>query len=130
MKKYFLVVLCMVLLFAVTGCGKKQVKCSRSFTEDGMTMTGEVIADLDGSDKITDVTIVYDIGDQKTADAYCGLMKLGIDESKGQSVSCSGTKITIKGLDSFEETEDSEKIIGITKDEFVKLAEEDEFTCK
>lgn len=131
MKKYLLVLVCAVLLF-VTGCGNKnQVKCSQSITESGITMKAEVVADLDKDNKITDVSVVYDLGDKSTADSFCSLMKLSIDSSKGQSIDCSGSKITLKGLDSLDnEEEDSEKVIGQTKDDFVKKATEEGFTCK
>ncbi len=129
MKKYFLVVFCALLLFVVTGCGGKKVTCSQTTTEAGVEMKAEVIADLDDNDKITGATVVYDMGDKTTADQYCSLMKMAEDKEKGVTVECSGSKITIKGMASLDEGED-ESMIGKTKDEFVKEAEKEGFTCK
>ena len=57
------------------------------------------------------------------------MTKLGEDESK---ITCDGSKITIKGLDTFEEDEDedSEKMVGKAKEEFIKEAKEEGYTCK
>ena len=137
MKKYFLVVFCAFLLFVVTGCGNKnQVVCSASMNEAGMTMKADLIGELDKDEKISSVTIVYDLNDSKTAETYCNLFKMAEDKEKGVTVDCSGSKITIKGLASMDmDDEDGEKVIGLTKDEFIKKATEQEedgvkFTCK
>lgn len=131
MKKYFLVIFCALLLFVVTGCGKKnQISCSRTVTESGITMNVEVIADVDDNDAITDASIVYDLGDETTANAFCSLMETSMDSSEGQSINCSGTKITIKGLDNLDVDEESDQLIGKTRADFVKEAEEEGFTCK
>ena len=54
MKKYFLVVLCAVLMLTVTGCGKKanQVTCSKTETEDDQKITVSITADFDKDDKV------------------------------------------------------------------------------
>lgn len=134
MKKYFLVALSAVLLFGVTGCGKKpsQVTCSKTEEEDGQKVTVSVTADLDKDDKITDASITYDFGDKEAASTYCSLFKMGEEEGEESKISCDGSKITIKGLDSFEdeEAEDSEKMAGKTKDAFIKEAQEEGYTCK
>ena len=129
MKKYFLVVFCVMLLFLVTGCGGKKVTCKQSVNESGIKMDAEVIADLDDNDKVTGATVVYDLGDKDTANSYCSLMKLAEDKEKGVTVECSGSKITIKGMASMDEGED-DSMIGKTKDEFIKYAEQEGFTCK
>ena len=131
MKKYFLVVFCALLLFVVTGCGNKnQVKCTGSFSEGGMNMEAEMIADLDENDKVVDVTAVMDLGNSDTANSFCSLYKLMEDKEKGVEVSCSGSKITIKGYANVEAGEDEDQVVGKTKDEFIKLMEEEDFTCK
>ena len=137
MKKYFLVVFCALLLFVVTGCGNKnQVVCKATMTESGITMNAEVIGDLDNDNKIKDVTVVYDLNNSETADQYCSLFKMFEDSENGVSVSCSGSKVTIKGLSSMDISDDDEdKVIGLTKEEFIKKATEENedginFTCK
>lgn len=135
MKKYYLVVFCALLLFVVVGCSKKnQVVCTASTTEQGITMDAEVIGDLDADNKITAVTVVYDLHDKKYADQYCSMFKLFETEGSGVKVNCSGSKITIEGMASMDiDAEEDEKIIGKTKEEFIAAAQESEdikFTCK
>ena len=131
MKKYLLALVCATLVFAV-GCGNKnQLKCTGTQTEGGVTVKGEVIADLDADNKITDATIVYDLGEKDTADQYCSIFKLMEDTDNGVTVSYSGTKITIKGFAKLEsEDDDDDGLLGATKEEFIKAMEKEEFTCK
>ena len=128
MKKYFLIVVFTLMLFTVTGCGKKQVVCSKSETVEGKTMSVDVIIDLDENDKATGASMVYDFGDKETAETYCELLK---QTGEADKLKCSGSKVTVKDIDNMsDEEEDSEKITGKTKEEFVKEAEAEGFTCK
>ncbi len=128
MRKYFFVVF-FALLVVLVGCGNKnQVKCTGEMNEGGMKIKAEVVADLDGDNKVKDATIVYDLGDAKAAETYCSIFKMMEDAEKGISVSCSGSKITIKGAAQMDEGD--EKIVGSTKDDFVKAMEAEGLTCK
>ena len=133
MTKYLLVVLCALLVVVVTGCGNKnQVTCSGSMEESGMTIKAEIIADFDESDKLTDATVVYDLGSSDTANQWCSMFKLMNDYEKGIEVSCSGSKITIKGYAKMAE-DGEESMVGKTKEEFKKAMEEEtegQVTCK
>lgn len=129
MKKYFFVVFFALMLVVLVGCGNKnQVTCSGEMNEGGMTIKAEVIADLDADNKVTDATVVYDLGDETTATTYCSFFKLMEDSSKGISISCSGSKITIKGYAQMEDGD--EKLVGTTKDDFVKAMEAEGLKCK
>ena len=132
MKKYFLVVFCALLLFVVTGCGdkKNQLKCTGSMSEGGVDMKAEIIADFDESDKLTDATIVYDLGSSETANQWCTLMQMMQDESKGIKVSCSGSKITITGYAKMDDEDEEESMIGKTKEEFKTAMAAEQITCK
>ena len=128
MKKYLFVVF-FALLVVLVGCGNKnQVKCTGEMNEGGLNIKAEVIADLDGDNKVKDATVVYDLGDETTATTYCSFFKLMEDSSKGISISCSGSKITIKGYAQMDDGE--EKLAGTTKDDFVKAMEAEGLTCK
>ena len=100
---------------------------------------------MDADNKVTDATVVYTLPDKDTVDQYCSLFKLAESAENGITVDCSGKKITIKGYAKLLETEDEDveevdeedeteeatkKILGITKEEFVKLMEEETYTCK
>ena len=137
MKKCFLFVFCALLLFVVTGCGNKnQVTCTGEMTEDGVTMKAEVIGEFDKDDKLTTVTMIEDLGDKEKADQLCAMYNAFASQMpEGVSVSCSGSKVTIKGYEKMDEDEESddEKMVGMTKDEFKAAIEKDsegKVTCK
>ena len=148
MKKYLLVVICLLLL-VVTGCGKKDSKkdeptptpvpkntvvCSGTISESGMNMKAEITAEFDSSDLLTDASVVYEMSDSTTANQYCSLFKLMQDSSKGITVSCDGNKITINGYAKIDVEDENDKgLIGATKEEFKKAMEEEaegKVTCK
>ncbi len=133
MKKYFLVVFCALLLFVVTGCGSKNpVTCSGSMTEGGTEVKAEIVADFDENDKLTGVTITEDLGDKEKADQMCALFKSFMTADSGMDISCSGSKVTIKGYEKMADDEE-DKLLGMTKEEFKKAMEEEEegkVTCK
>lgn len=133
MKKYFLGLFCALLLF-VTGCGenKNQVKCTGEMEEAGMKMKQEIVAVFDDNNIFKDATATLDLGSKEAADQLCSLYKMLGDSEKNVDISCSGTKVTIKGFENLdaedEDTEDSP--IGKTKEEFIKLMEKEQMTCK
>ena len=136
MKKYCLMAFCALLLLVVTGCGNKnQVVCTASINEAGMNIKAEVTGELDKDNKIASVIVSYDLGSKETANQYCQLFKLSENADKGIKVNCSGSKVTIEGLASMDMDSKEDKVIGLTKDEFIKKATETEeagvkFTCK
>lgn len=135
MKKYFLFVLCGLFLFVVTGCGNANVvKCTGTMEESGQKISAEIVAEFDKDDKLVDATITEDVGSKETADQMCALYKAFMTEESGVSISCSGSKVTIKGYAKMAEDEDEdEKIIGMTKEEFKKYmseSSEGQVTCK
>ncbi len=130
MKKYLFVVFCALFVVALTGCGKKnQVVCTGTYSEGGMNMKAEVVADFDDSDKLTDASITYDLGDKTTADQYCSLFKMMENADQGVSVSCSGTKITIKGYAKMESEDGEDGLIGASKEDFIKAMTDEVITC-
>ena len=133
MKKYFLVVFCALLLFVVTGCGNKnEVKCTGTMSEGGVNVTAEIIGEFDDNDKLTTVTMIEDLGDKEKADQMCALVKAFMPADSGVDVSCSGSKVTIKGYEKMADDED-EQVIGMTKEEFKQAMEseaEGQVTCK
>ena len=132
MKKYLIVVFCALFAVALTGCGKKnQVTCSGTITEGGLTIKAEVVGDFDANDKLTGATMVYDLGDKTTAEQYCTLFKMFESSEKGISISCSGSKITIKGYAQMADEDSEEELIGASKDDFIKAMQEQEgVTCQ
>lgn len=135
MKKYLVFAFCALSLFVVAGCGsKKKVVCSTTMKESGLTIDAEAIGYLDKNDKVTDISIVYDLNDKTAANQYCSIFKLmESDKDSDIKVKCSGTKVTITGLNTFADSSSDESIIGRSKDDFVEYMEsvdETKFTCK
>lgn len=122
----------------LTGCGKK-VTCSGDVKSSTGNYKQEVTATLK-NDKVSKVTGKMTFEDESTAKTMCSWIELAnnmeTDESKKVNYKCSGKTITINNYDKLAEDEDgSNKVIGLTKDEFIKLikenADEDtEITCK
>ena len=133
MKKYYLIALSALLLFVVTGCGNKnQVVCSGKMEENGLEVTAEIVAEFDENDKLVDATITEDVGDKTKADQMCALYKAFVTEDTGVSISCSGSKVTIKGYAKMTADEE-DSMIGQTKEEFKSYMEstsEGQVTCK
>ena len=130
MKKFLMTLCCAILLLVATGCGKSsKIVCSKTETEEGQKMTLEITVNFDSNDKATNASMVYDFEDKTLADTFCNVYK---ESDKKDVVSCSGTKIIVKDLDAFEdeEDEDSEKVVGQSKEEVLASAEEEGFTCK
>lgn len=136
MKKYLLVVLCAVLMFAVVGCSKKnQVVCSKTTTEEDLTVTEEGIFELDENDKIVAASGTFTFNDKESAKTYCDIFKLGFSGEDGDAVTCTDTKITIKDLEKLNEDdeddeEESIKIVGMSKEDLIKFETEAGYTCK
>lgn len=148
MKKLYLGAVAGVSALALlTGCGgsKNQVVCSATMEEDGQKATAEVVAELDSNDKIKDATISYKFDDQDAADQFYSMyqMLVSMSEQSGEKLDIdikkSGKTITISNYAALEamqsEDEDSEKLIGMSKDDFIKKVESDnsdgaKWSCK
>ncbi len=133
MKKYFLFAFCALLLVVVTGCGSKNVvKCSGKM--EGQE--AEITAEFDSNDKLTTATVVEDAGSKEAADQICSMYNAFASQMpEGVSVSCSGSKVTIKGFEKMADSEedDAEKMVGLSKEDFKKAMEEQtegQVTCK
>ena len=134
MKKYSLIAIAALLLVGCGGGGSKNtVTCTASQSEGGINMKAEVVAEFDSSDKLTDATVTYDLGDSTVANQYCSLFKLMEDEEKGVKVTCSGTKVTMTGFAQLDSTDEDEAAIGMSKEDFIKKMEESTdaaYSCK
>ena len=134
MKKYFLFAICTLLLVVVTGCGSKnQLKCTGKMSEGEEEIKAEIIAELDKDDKVTTVTMIEDVGSKEKADQTCAMYNAFASQMpEGLSVTCSGSKVTIKGYEKMKD-DDEEEIVGQTKEEFKKAIEAESggtITCK
>ena len=129
MKKYLLVMFGALLLFVVTGCESKNTVVCTGKVDDH---EAELTAEFDSNDKLTTITVVEEAASKEEADQVCALSS--VFEAQGISVSCSGTKVTIKGYEKMVDSEeDEEKMVGLSKEEFKKAIEKESdgtVTCK
>jgi len=127
---------CVFGLVLLTGCGGsdsgKKVSCTADLEENGTKYgTAEIIAKLDGSDKVTGASMVMHINDEKMAQQVYSMFTLmnsfAEDDSQKIDAKLDGKDITIENLDSyFGKTEGGDKLIGMSKADFVKAIEAEE----
>ena len=116
MKKYLSVVACLLVAFALTGCGKEsKVECTLT---DDQGRDLKVIGNLGKDNKITSTTMIMEVGTE-IDDATCTMVEAMLG-SEVEDVKCSGDKVTAKLT--------SKELVGMTKDEFIK--EFEGYTCK
>lgn len=121
-------------LFLLSGCGSKgnQVVCTGTQEEDGQKVEMKVVADLK-DDKVSAVSATMKLDSEEMAQTLCGF--LGLANSMAESDSdkidydCDGKEIRIKNFDAMESSED-DKMVGLTKADFIKAMEEEELKCK
>ena len=124
-------------LVLLTGCGGSgnKVNCTANFEEEGHKYKAEMIAELD-NDKVKDLSASMTFESADDADQFYSSYQAIINMAKqyaeeGQEIpeidiKKSGKTITISNyaaLTSTIDSEDGEKLIGITKDEFIKKVE-------
>ena len=127
MKKGIIAFASVIAIGCVTGCGgkKNQVVCTGKVSEGSQTYEAKIVAKLKDN-KVNDGYMEMKFSDQKTADTMCGMMKLANsmaeDESKKIDFTCKGKTLKINSLESMESEDSDDKIIGMTKEAFIKQA--------
>ena len=129
MKRFVFGLVLLLSVFLLAGC-KKQIVCSKSEKNGDKETSVEIIAELDGADKITAAHISYDFGDEKTASQYCDLFKQSLGEKEKDKIECKGSKITMSNVDDLDGDTGSDKMVGKTKSDLLKEAKEAGYTCK
>ena len=71
------------------------------------------------------MSMTYDYGDTKLAEEYCELAK-----KSGAEVTCFGTKVSIRNVETKDETSSSQKWVGGSKEDFIEAGEADGFVCE
>ncbi len=133
MKKGLLLVFVSVFgLVLLTGCGGSgnKVTCSADLKEgDEKYGTAEITAEFDDSDKVKSVSMVMNLKDEDTAQQVYAMFTLANsfteDESQKIDAKLDGKKITISNYEAMS-SDDEEKIVGMSKDDFIKKMEADE----
>jgi hypothetical protein len=121
------------LLLTACGSSGDKVVCTGSSEENGQKAEMKITANLkDGKVDTVDEELTF--SDSTTATQYCGILEFAnsFAESADQKIDfkCDGNTITIKGIQ--DQDEDSKKLSGMTKDEFIEYAkgQSDQITCK
>ncbi len=130
MKK--ILFLSILSLFLLTGCGKSNtITCTGTQDEDSIKVKSEIKAEIKDN-KVTNVTAKMEFDDSKTASTMCGIFNLANsmaekDEDKFD-YDCKDKTITFKNyLKLLSSEKDKQEF---TKDEFIKIMEEEKLTCK
>lgn len=122
--------LSLVAVLVLTGCQKKVV-CTGSLEEDGIKASIKLEGILE-NDQISKATATMSFNDETTTQSTCGMLALinsiSTDESKKITYECSGKTIKIDNY--LQLMDEEEKKDSYTKDEFIKLMEENNLTCK
>ena len=120
----------------LTGCGNKVV-CSSTVKDGDKTAKIKITANMKNN-KVSSVNAEMNFDSEDTAKQTCSSLELinsfNTDESKKLDFKCKGKKITIKDYDKLG-SDDEDKLVGLTKDEFIKKMtensdEESKVTCK
>ena len=132
-KVVFLIAICALFL---TGCGSKdKLVCSGKTDMMGYSVEAKVTAEFK-NDKVSDVKAELVFDDEDTAKSMCSMFELansmaGSEEEK-MSIECKGKSLVFKDFSQLiEDEETNEKVIGMSKADFIKEMEETEnVTCK
>ena len=120
------------LLFFITGYGHK-VTCTAKITEDGKQYEAKITANLKNN-KVDSGKMELVFDSKEEGEQYCNLIKafmsLASEEEK-VDIKCDGKKMTIDSLD-FDSGDESDTVIGKTKDEFISKMKEQypDVVCK
>lgn len=147
--KYFGVIVGVLSLLLLTGCGSKnQLKCTAEVEQNGSKYSGKMIVELDGNDKVKDATMEMTFDNEDEANQTYSMFQLVIGMAKsmaeeGQEVpdidiKKDGKTLTISNYASFAKftsDEENESLIGMSKEDFIKKVEADsssggKWTCK
>lgn len=144
MKKGLLLLLVSVFgLTLLTGCGgsSKKVTCTAKIESSGDSAGGsaEIVAELDDSDKVKGVSATMKFESEEEASQAYGMMSFvnAMIEQQGEGdkidVKLDGKTLTINNFDAYAGMDSEEKLIGMSKEDFIKAMEADEemkATCK
>ncbi len=147
MKKMYLgAITGMCGLLLLTGCGSgNKVTCSSEFEESGHKFSSEIVASLDGDNKVKDVSASMTFENADDAEQFYSMYQGILDMAKSYGgeeevpkidIKKEGNKIIIDNFAEFEKMssdDDSANIIGMTKEDFIKQIESDEeekWSCK
>ena len=132
MRKYIL--LLFVGLFLLSGCGNKEVVCTGEEDLEGENVKAEIVAKLE-DDKVDSVSATMIFDSEDSANQMCSIFDLYNSSIENDDykidVSCDGTKMTFNNYTELLSLEDdSDSIIGMSRDDFIQAMEEDELSCK
>ena len=132
MRKYIL--LLFVGLFLLSGCGNKEVVCTGEEDLEGENVKAEIVAKLE-NDKVDSVSATMTFDSEDSANQMCSIFNLYNSSIENDDykidVSCDGTKMTFNNYTELLSLEDdSDSIIGMSRDDFIQAMEEDELSCK
>ena len=129
MKKNYMIVLGLLFILVLSGCGNNKVKCSFTDSMQGKSVTVNTTANLKDN-KVSSLVFEYIFDDKELADNFCNTFKKY--NTPNVSINCSNKKVVINDAKAFNiaETDEDKFLIGKTKEEFIELAKNEEMECK
>lgn len=122
----------------LTGCGGKKVVCTSEVKDVTGSYKMNITANLKDN-KVSKLSAEMKFEDDNAAEQMCSMLKAFsslIEGNEKLDYKCNGKKITVNNYNLLVDSDDdSDKVIGITKDEFIKKMEEsstdeEKVTCK
>ena len=114
-------------LLLLTGCGSSDDKivCTSSEEDFGITIDAEIVAKLKDK-KVDSVSAEFVLDTEENAEALYSLLG---GEDSGAKVE--GTKVIVSDFSGMLNSLDEETtVIGMAKEDFIKLIEEKDYSCK
>lgn len=121
--------LSLISLLVLTGC-EKSVVCKGTVEEDGINANIEVKGILE-NDKISKASATMTFSDETASQSVCGMLALVnsfATDSEKINYECNGKTVKLENY--LQMASEEEKKDSYTKDEFIKLMEEEKLTCK
>ena len=127
MKKYILILLIILLV----GCSDKEdLKCERNFYNDGLNYKEKIVVKMN-NDKVSSLKSYLTFESEENASSYCDSLKKYIAYNNiNIEYECIGKEIEINNYEKYIAVENSDTIIGLTREEFIKLFTEFKYACQ
>lgn len=132
--KYIVSILITLGVVLLTGCSlsEEKIVCTMKENVDDMYMSTEVTAIIK-DDKVSSLSGTLTFDSENTATSYYSFISLydqNLKQNETLDVELNGKKIFIGNFQYLIEENQEDKIIGQEKDDFKKIMENENFSCK
>ena len=127
MKKYILILLIILLV----GCSDKEdLKCERNFYNDGLNYKEKIVVKM-ANDKVSSLKSYLTFESEENASSYCDSLKKYIAYNNiNIEYECIGNEIEVNNYEKYIAVDNPNTIIGLSREEFIKLFTEFKYACQ